>query len=73
MDAMDYATETSDFLTEVALKKVFEGQNLAKGQRLVIDLSNPSRECLYCGGETESGQHRWCSLECRRDWEEENE
>lgn len=30
---------------------------------------NPEMRCIHCDEPTESTNHRWCTTECRADWE----
>jgi hypothetical protein len=64
MDDIEYADQQYQTLFNSRIKAIRE-------QKLVM--SNPSKICWSCEAETESEQHRWCSVECTNAWSRENE
>lgn len=62
-DLGDQASRLAQINLEIALAGVISQK---------IDMSNPSKQCWQCEEPTASDQHRWCSAECRDDWEAAN-
>lgn len=64
---MSHIADAADSTVELFLNVAINAKRDTPAQT-----NNPSGECWHCEEETGT-ERRWCSPECRDDWEKENE